>query len=225
MIRKLTTSLLQTRSVGRRTFVSSSSTQNEAAISAASSILSYTDLKPGSVVINIGSETEIGQIITVGASMRGITTINVVGEGEDTGYPETVSHVYALGGDYVVTESFCGFRGMKEMVREVCGDGNTPSLVINGSNMIEQGTTALGPFTKATSFTDRKSAVEDMQDNNTINAAERVGLLSSLLGKNTVIVKHSGSDYKGASKGTKEQDLEFGELVNDLNSVMANAQQ
>ena len=47
---------------------------------------------------------------------------------------------------------------------------------------------------------------------NTINAAERVGLLSSLLGKNTVIVKHSGSDYKGASKGTKEQDLEFGEL-------------
>ena len=63
-------------------------------------------------------------------------------------------------------------------------DCSTPSLVVNESNMIheEQGTT-LGPFTKATPFTDRKSAVEDMQEKNTINAAERIGLLSSLTEK------------------------------------------
>ena len=206
------------RTATRRFATAAAASSSSNPVHAASSILSYSTpevLPPGSIVVNLGAETEIGQTITVGAAMRGLTTINVVSQGSDSGYPDSVSHVYALGGDYVVTESFLGFRGFEELVNEVCGEGNSPSLVINGSSMIEAGTNALAPFAKAKTFTAKKSAIEDMQDNNTLASANRVGLLSSVVGSATMVTHGSYS-----TKGNEDQTAVAKELMEDLSSIM-----
>jgi hypothetical protein len=214
---RLATTTLARRCMSTAAAAEASSPSSHSIVQAASSILSFSTenvLEPGSVIVNIGAETSIGQTITVGAAMRGLTTINVVSQDAAAGYPGSVSHVYSLGGDYVVTESFLGFRGFKELMEEVC-DGKSPSLVINGSTLIDEGTAALGPFKQAKKFTDKKSAIEDMQDNNTIRAASRVASLGSLIG-DAPIVTHD--KYK--SKGTEEQTDVANDLMNDLSSMM-----
>jgi hypothetical protein len=216
-------SLSSLRSFSTSAATAASATSADTAIKAASSILSFSTsnvLQPGAVVVNLGAETEIGQVVTVAAAMRGVTTINVVGQGSNSGYPDSVSHMYDLGGDYVVTESFVGFRGFKELVAEVCGEGKSPALVINGSNLIADGTNALAPFSKAKSFTAKKSAIEDMQDNNMFLSASRVGYLGAVMG-DAKVVKHSGSSYDGASSGSDEQAQIANELASDLSAVMA----
>lgn len=192
-------------------------------VMAVSSLLSFSTpevLQPGSVVINLGAETEMGQVVTAAAAMRGLTTINVVSQDKANGYPDSVSHVYELGGDYVVTESFMGFRGFKELVTEVCeesGLGESPALVIDGStSLVGTGTSALEAFAKAKTYTAKKSLVEDMQDNNTLLLANRVAGLGAAVAKNTAMVKHVGYP----TKGTPEQTELAKEMAEDLSSML-----
>ena len=219
---RLATSRLCRRSLAT-TAAQASSSSADSIVQAAASILSFSTpdvLQPGSVIVNMGAETEIGQVVTVAAAMRGVTTINVVSQDPSVGYPDSVSHVYSLGGDHVITENFLGFRGFKDLVTEVCGEGKSPVLVVSGSLLVAEGTKALGSFKKEKSFTGKKSAIEDMQDNNMLGSARRSAALGSVVGKAT-IVQHTGSSFKGTNSGTEEQTQVANKLMADLSSIMA----
>jgi hypothetical protein len=125
-------------------------------------------------------------MITQGADRLGLTVVSVVPEGIVPGLHDMddvnkyyVNQQYAFHGAAVaITDRFVNFRGFDELIADV----GQPALVINGTGTVSAGQAALTAFTKAKTFTDKKAAIEDMQDNGTFFAAKYASSLGKALG-------------------------------------------
>ncbi len=158
-------------------------------------------LSTGDVVLNLGAHTAIGQGVAVAAFTQGVVTVNVVSEDARDGYPQSVDHLYDSGADFVVTESFLSFYGFKELMDEL---GGSAKLVVNGSNFLGAGTTALEKIGAAKSFSDRRSLFEDLMASGELEAAKRASGVATAAGSAPTI-HHSGATGK---KGEKPFDFE-----------------
>ena len=165
----------------------------EAAARVASTVLACAGSKPlaaGDVVLNLGAETLTGSLITQGADKLGLTVVSVVPEGVVPGLHKMddenkyyVNQQYSFhGASAAVTERFVNFRGFDELISDV----GTPALVVDGGATVAAGQAALKAFTKAKTFTAKKAAIEDMQDDGTYFAAKFAASLGKVVGKSPV---------------------------------------
>ncbi|GJP36009.1 hypothetical protein CLOM_g20550 [Closterium sp. NIES-68] len=74
-------------------------------LSTAHSLLASTPLAPGSVVVQSNADSPTGQALIQEAKQRGLKTINIIPDQAGSG--ETIERLKRLGGDVVVTESYC----------------------------------------------------------------------------------------------------------------------
>ena len=144
-------------------------------------------LSPGDILVNLGADSLTGSMITQGADKLGLTVVSVVPEGVVPGLHDMddenkyyVNQQYAFHGAAVaVTDRFVNFRGFDELIADL----GAPALVLNGAGTVAAGQAALQAFTKAKTFTAKKAAVEDMQDDGTLFAAKYASSLGKALGK------------------------------------------
>ena len=174
----------------------------EAAARVASTVLACAPgraLAPGDVVVNLGAHSLTGSMITQGADKIGLTVVSVVPEGVVPGLHDMddenkyyVNQQYMFhGATAAITERFVNFRGFDELIADV----GEPALIINGESTVSTGQAALKKFTAAKTFTAKKAAVEDMQDDGTYSAAKYV----SSLGRRSERLRYSAMMYVLAS--------------------------
>jgi trans-2-enoyl-CoA reductase len=79
------------------------------------------------VVVQNAANSAVGQAVVQIAKSRGIKTINIIPDGPEDG--AVVEHLYALGADIVVTESYAASAKFAELVADL----PAPALGINGA--------------------------------------------------------------------------------------------
>eukprot|EP00949_MAST-11_sp_MAST-11-sp1_P001771 g1771.t1 len=118
----------------------------------------FGELSAGDVIMNVGADGPVGQAIVQVAASRGVRTINVVRG--DSDYSQTVEHLYSIGADLVVADSYVGSDGYFTAAKDI---GDSPKLVLSSAALPNKA--ILDPLRKAKGKISALRAIyEDMEE-------------------------------------------------------------